>query len=473
MTSRTATTGTAMSEKATSPDAMTDAAAQGCGPESRRKFLKVSAALGGAAVFSQASSGQAATASGAYEPFSKKEIKVGLVGCGGRGTGAIRQILNAEGPIRLVAMADAFDYRLKSSLDTLKQVAGKEGKAEAIDVPASRQHSGLDAYAKVIESDCDLVVLATPPGFRPAQFEAAVDAGKHVFMEKPVATDAPGIRRILAAGKKAEERGLAVQVGLQRRHEPKYLETVKRLHDGAIGDILLTRVYWNSSGVWVRGRKPEQTEMEYQVDNWYYFLWTCGGQIVEQHIHNLDVSNWVKQAIPVTAQGQGGREVRTSKATGQIFDHSMVEYTYPDGSKMLSCCRHVPGAWGQVAEYAHGTNGSANIGLGRILDANGKIVWRYKAKRSVQGHQQEQLNLIKALRAGEVPSETEYGALSTMTAIMGRMAAHSGKEIKWGEAINSDLDLGPKTLAWDAEAPVLPDADGRYPVPVPGKTVVI
>ena len=436
---------------------------------SRRQFLKTSTAVAaGAAILSQASKAQA------YEAFGDKEIKIGLIGCGGRGTGAVSQLFNAAGPIKLVAMGDAFDYRLKGSLNSLTNGIRKSDRnlADYIDVPESRQHVGLDAYQKVLESDCDVVVLATPPGFRPDQFEAAIDAGKHVFMEKPVAVDAPGIRKILAAGKKAEEKGLAVQVGLQRQHEPKYMETVKQLHEGAIGDIILTRVYWNSSGVWVRPRKEEQSELEYQVDNWYYFLWACGGQICEQHIHNLDVSNWVKQATPIEAQAQGGREVRTNKETGQIYDHTMVEYTYPDGSRMLSCCRHIPGAWGQVAEHAHGSTGTADISGGKIYDADGKLVWRYQGKR-VQGHQQEQLDMVDNLRAGRVPSETEYGATSTMTAILGRMAAHSGKRVKWDEAINSDLSLASSMLSWDATPPVKPDEDGRYPVPVPGKAVVI
>lgn len=434
--------------------------------KSRRDFLKTSTVVAGAALASQAS-----TAS-AYSAFGDNEIKVGLIGCGGRGTGAVVQILNGEGPIRLVAMADAFETRLTDSLKRITNHADKKGDEKVVDVPESRRYVGLDAYKQVLESDCDLVVLATPPGFRPAQFEAAVDAGKHVFAEKPVAVDAPGVRKVLAAGKKAEEKGLLVQIGLQRHHEPKYIETIKQLHEGAIGDILLTRVYWNSSGVWVRPRTPEQSEMQYQVNNWFYFLWTCGGQLVEQHIHNIDISNWVNEATPVEAQGQGGRQVRTSKETGHIFDHHMIEYTYPNGSKMLSCCRHIPGAWGQVGEFAEGTLGSAHINSGKIFDRDGKIVWRYKG-RGVQGHQQEQLNLVKALRAGETPNETEFGALSTMTAIMGRMATHSGKRIKWEEAINSDLSLGPDTLAFDAEPPVSPDSDGRYPIPMPGKTVVL
>ena len=212
--------------------------------------------------------------------------------------------------------------------------------------------------------------------------------------------------------------------------------------------------------------------MQYQVDNWYYFNWVCGDQIVEQHIHNIDVSNWLKDATPIEAQGQGGREVRTSRETGQIFDHHMVEFTYPDETKMLSCCRHIKGAWSEVAEYAHGTKGTARLHRGEIYGPDGDVIWRFGG-RNPQGHQQEQEDLVANLRAGRVPNETEYGAMSTMTAIFGRMATYSGKRLKWEEAINSDLDLTPETLAWDAQPPVTPDADGRYPVPVPGKTQVI
>ena len=440
---------------------------------SRRQFLKASsAAVAGAAIASQAK------VASAYEAFGDREIKIGLIGCGGRGTGAVGQLFNANGPIKLVAMADAFSYRIDDCLKQLTRAAKRKAAGSSasvsdyIDVPESRKHVGLDAYQKVLESDCDVVVLATPPGFRPAQFAAAIDADKHVFTEKPMGVDAPGIRKVLETGKKAEEKGLAVQVGLQRRHEPKYIETVKRIHEEAIGDLILTRVYWNSAGVWTRPRKPDQSELEYQVNNWYYFLWTCGGQIVEQHIHNLDVGNWVNQALPVRAQAQGGREVRTSKEHGQIYDHTMVEFSYPNESRMLSCCRHIQGAWGQVAEYAHGTKGSANIGAGRIYGADGKLVWKFEG-RNVQGHQQEQLDLVDNLRAGRIPNETEYGAMSTMTAIFGRMAAHSGKELSWDKAINSDISLADNLLAWDATPPVAPDDEGRYPVPVPGKAQVV
>ncbi|QDU90596.1 Inositol 2-dehydrogenase [Pirellulimonas nuda] len=444
----------------------------------RRSFLGASAAAAaGVAAASQLSIARAAKVAGS------DEIRIGLVGCGGRGTGALQQLFEAQGPVKLVAMGDAFEYRLSGSHKQLTAAAGKKadelGKSasDLMDVPKDRQFIGLDAYKQVMDADCHLVVLATPPGFRPAQFEAAIEAGKHVFMEKPVATDAPGIRKVLEVGEKAKQKNLAVAVGLQRHHEPSYIETIKRLQDGAIGDIVLTRVYWNNDGLWVRPRKTGQTEMEYQTDNWFYFTWCGGDNIVEQHIHNIDVSNWLMGTHPVEANGMGGRQVRTSKDTGQVYDHHFVEFTYGDtpygnGATMMSQCRHIPGTWNQVGEFAHGTKGTANIARAMIYGADGKPAWRYRGP-GVSGHQQEQLDLITSLRNGDIPNEVEQGAHSTMTAIMGRMATYGGKVVKWDDALNSTLSLGPKTLAWDAEAPVQPDADGRYPVAIPGKTVVL
>lgn len=441
---------------------------------SRRHFLAAgSAAVAGAALASNALAQENANKSSAA--FGDNPIKVGLIGCGGRGTDAMGQIFNTPGPIKLVAMADAFDYRMNSALrrfeSTVKKRAASDGGqlSDYFDVPEERRGLDLDGYKRVLDSDCDLVVMATPPGFRPEQFEAAIDAGKHVFMEKPVATDAPGIRRVLAAGEKAKEKGLAVAVGLQRRHEPKYLETIDLLHKGIIGDIVLSRVYWNSGGVWTRPRTAEQNEMQYQVENWYYFNWLCGDNITEQHIHNLDVGNWAKGMLPVEAQGQGGREVRTSKENGQIFDHHMVEYTYNDGTKMISQCRHIEGCAKNVSEHVHGTAGTADISAGQIFGPRGDLLWEYEG-RNPQGHQQEQTDLIANLRSGKLPNETEYGAHSTMTSILGRMATYSGKVVKWDEAINSDLVLVPNNLTFASQPPVKPDDEGRYPVPVPGKT---
>jgi predicted dehydrogenase len=287
-------------------------------------------------------------------------------------------------------------------------------------------------------------------------------------MEKPVAVDAPGVRRVLKANRMAKERGLLVQVGLQRRHEPAYIETIARLRDGAIGDINFMRAYCNAEGLWVIPRRPEDTELEYQCRNWYYFNWLCGDHIVEQHIHNMDVCNWLKDAYPVSAQGQGGREVRTDRQYGQIFDHHMVEFTYADGSTMLSQCRHIPNCANNVSEHAHGSEGYCDISAGRILDKSGTVTFETTGSRG--GHQQEQLDLFRDLVAGVIPNEGDYGALSTMTAILGRMATYTGSVITWDEAFNSDLSLCDVDALTDldSKAPVEPDADGWYPIPVPG-----
>jgi len=446
---------------------------------SRREFVRKSSALavGGASWLT------ALDVAGAHVA-GDDEIKVALIGCGGRGTGAAVQALNTEGKVTLWAMADAFHKPLERCLRKLNRgveqrydVQTTGSLEKKINVPPERRFVGFDAYQQAINSGVDLVILATPPGFRPMQFEAAIDAGKHVFTEKPLAVDAPGVRRVLAAGKKASDKGLAVGVGLQRHHNPGYVETIKRLHDGAIGDIPLTRAYWNGGGVWIRTRADfaktyghEPTEMEYQVNNWYYFNWLCGDHIVEQHIHNIDVSNWLKGAHPIEANGMGGREARTNKDCGQIFDHHAVEFTYADGSTMLSQCRHQPGCWSQVNEFATGCGGSADIGKHLIVTPSGE--WRYSGPK-VDDYQQEHDDLFAAIRGGQTYNETEYGAHSTMTAIMGRMATYGGKVVKWDEAINSEIDLSPASYDFAAAPPVVPNSDGSYPVPVPGKTKVV
>ena len=440
---------------------------------SRRNFLKGSGMLlaGGTVAGSRLSVARAAHA------YGSDVIKIGLVGCGGRGTKASIEAMNSTGgEVRLGAMADVFEDRMQLSYRGIK---GQHG--DKFDVTDETRFVGLDAYKKVLESDIDLVILATPPGFRPLHFEAAVKAGKHVFMEKPVATDAPGVRRVLAANEIAKQKGLAVQVGLQRRHEFRYKETVARLHDGAIGEPILARAYWNGDGVWTRPRTPDMSELEYQLRNWYYFNWLCGDHIDEQHIHNLDVINWVMQGHPVEAQGQGGREVRTGPDTGQIFDHHMVEFTYGGGMnsgsmRMLSQCRHIKRCWTAVSEHVHGTKGYCDVSAGRIYDLRGNLVWQTEAQETKgKGHQQEHYDLFAALRNGETPNEAEYGAHSTMTAIMGRMATYGGKIVKWDDAINSDIALADfdSLQSVDDKAPVQPDENGNYPVPVPGQTEVI
>jgi len=443
---------------------------------SRRDFIRRSSFLmAGGAVAGGLSIARSAHAQGS------DVIKIGLIGCGGRGTGAAGQAMNTAGPTQLVAMADAFNDRVQQSLRGLSS-----RYKEKVDVPKERQFSGLDAYKRVLEQDLDLVILATPPGFRPLHFDAAVTAGKYVFMEKPLAVDAPGVRTILAANEEAKKKGLAVAVGLQRRHEDRYKESIKRLQDGQIGDIHLMRAYWNSGGVWVRQRQAGQTEMEYQMRNWYYFNWLCGDHIVEQHIHNLDVINWLKDAYPVSAQGQGGRQVRKGKDHGQIFDHHFVEFTYADGSKLFSQCRHIRDCWRNVSEHAHGTKGSVAVGSGppKSQPADATAAKSKKPrdkrkgktkKRSGGGHQREHHDLFAALRAGERPNEGDYGALSTMTAILGRLATYSGQVISWDAALKSDISLAPVDTytSFKDTPPIVPDEAGRYPIPVPGATKTV
>ncbi|HEY2841190.1 MAG TPA: Gfo/Idh/MocA family oxidoreductase, partial [Pirellulales bacterium] len=394
--------------------------------ESRRNFLKTStvAVVGGSLA---ATLGPARMAHAGEEDT----IKIGLIGCGGRGTGAAAQALRTEGKVKLIAMGDAFPDRLNSSLQNLKN---EDRIAERIDVPEDRRFTGFDAYKQVLNSGVDLVVLATPPGFRPIHFAAAVDAGKHVFMEKPVAVDGPGVRAVLAAAEIAKSKGLGVGVGLQRRHQAPYIETIKRLQDGAIGDIVAARVYWNNAGVWVNPRKPGQTDMEYQMRNWYYFNWLCGDHIVEQHIHNLDVINWLKNAYPVKAEGMGGRQVRTGPEFGEIYDHHAVEFEYADGSRMFSYCRHIPSCWEDVSEHAIGSSGTADIRAYTIEPKNGDK-WRYRGEKK-DPYQVEHDDLFASIRAGKPYNEAEAGAMSTMTAILGRLATYSGKVISFEQALN-------------------------------------
>jgi predicted dehydrogenase len=437
----------------------------------RRDFMKVgaAAALGGMTL-GEAGPLRAATP-------SREAIRIGLVGCGGRGTGAAVQALSTDHDVKLVAMADAFSDRVEGSYRNLVNTAedswsGGVDLTPRIDVPEERRFSGFDAYQKVLPL-VDVVILATPPGFRPMHFRAAVEAGKHVFMEKPVATDGPGVRSVLESAAMAQARELNVVVGLQRRYQTVYREWVDRIQAGMIGDVILGRVYWNDGGVWVRERQPDQTEMEYQMRNWYYFTWLCGDHIVEQHIHNLDVANWVLgDSHPVRAQGQGGRLVRTGPDHGQIFDHHMVEFEYEGGARVLSQCRHMPNTARRVSEAFHGTNGTAPR-PGELISASGHALFSHDGEDDPNPYQVEHDELFAAIAAGDFRyADGERGARASMTAIMGRMATYSGQVVEWDAALNSSVSLMPGKYAWDAPPPVLPDANGRYPVPVPGVTEV-
>ncbi len=420
----------------------------------RRNFLKQTA-FAGSVLTGGLSLARAAHASGS------DTIRLALIGCGGRGTGAAVQALNACERARLVAMADAFEDRLTSSHQS---IARKH--PNRVDVPSERRFVGMDAFVKAIEADVDLVLLCTPPGFRPVQFDAAVMANKHVFMEKPVAVDVPGIRRMIEANAEAKKKGLAVAVGLNMRHTNSYQEVVKRVHDGAIGKINFLRAYGNTGGVWVRPRQADQTEMQYQMRNWYYFNWLCGDLIVEQTVHALDLVNWAKGEHPVEAQGMGGRQVRVGTEYGESFDHFDVEYTYPDRTKMFLFCRHVRGCWNYFGGLAHGTKGDADLKGELRLHGQEPIQF----ERGIDGHQVEHDDLFEALEEGRPYNEGDYGITSTMTAILGRMAAYSGQLVTWDDAMKSDADLGPKRYDWDAEPPVKPGPDGMYASAMPGKS---
>lgn len=435
---------------------------------SRRDFVKnASIAAGGGMLLSSLPIGAGAYAGGSAT------LKIALIGCGGRGTGAARQALNTGDGVQLVAMADAFRDRLDESLETLNKVFG-DNNPEKVNVPEEHKFVGFEAYKEAIAL-ADVVILATPPGFRPSHFEEAINAGKHVFMEKPVATDAPGVRKVLETGKLADEKGLNVVVGLQRHYQNSYREVLKRINQGDVGKITSGQVYWNSDGVWVRERQPHQNEMEYQMRNWYYFVWLCGDHIMEQHIHNIDVANWFIGEYPESAQGMGGREVRTGSEHGQIFDHHFVEFTYPGGAVVASQCRHQPDTMSRVSEAFQGTKGSIDISgdRGTIKDLKGKIIYDHDGDEDPNPYQVEHDELFAAIRNGGHINNAEYGAKSTMTALLGRMATYSGKVITWDEAINSEKSVMPEKLGWEETPPVVPKKNGLYPVPVPGVTEVL
>lgn len=430
----------------------------------RRDFIKTSALVTGGLMTSPF------VLPGAYAA-PVNELKLALIGCGGRGTGAAFQALATGHNIKVVAMADAFRDRLDNAHKALSEKYG-----DKMAVSEDMKFVGFDAYKNAI-AQADVVILATPPGFRPMHFEEAVKQGKQIFMEKPVAVDAAGIRKVLKAAEEAKAKKLNVVVGLQRHYQANYIETIKRIHDGEIGDIINGQVYWNDGGVWVRERQPGQTEMEYQMRNWYYFNWLCGDHINEQHVHNIDVANWVKQGPPVKAEGTGGRLIRTGKENGEIFDHHVLTFTYADGSVIHSECRHFPGAQNRVDESFQGTKGTAYLSAGNhgvLKDWKGNVLYEHDRKNQPNPYQVEHDQLWATLFNGEYKfADAENAANSTMTAIMGRYATYSGKPLTFEEALNGQVDLMPETLAWDAMPKVLPGADMYYPHAIPGKTKVV
>ena len=384
-------------------------------------------------------------------------IKVGLIGCGGRGTGAAQDCLFADEKVKLVAVGDAFEGNARGCVEGLKK---KKDIGSRVTATPETTFFGLDAYQKVIDAGVDLVILATPPGFRPLHLEAAINAKKHVFCEKPVAVDGPGIRKVLSLVETAKKNGTAVVAGTQRRHQTGYLETIKQLHDGAIGDIVAGRCSWNQGNIWFRNRTANMSDAEYQIHNWYHYVWLCGDHIVEQHVHNLDVINWVLGAHPVRCIGMGGRSNRQDgdpNQVGQIFDHFSVEYHYPKGQIIQSFCRQIKDCVDDVSELVIGTKGRCQVDAYQI---NGKRVLKGEDN---QAYRQEHVDLIQSIRSGKPLNELQNVAESTLTAIMGRMSTYSGKQVTWEDALNSTLETMPKELT-------MKSALKADPIAIPGKS---
>ncbi len=383
-------------------------------------------------------------------------IRVGLIGCGGRGTGAAQNVLNSAPGVKLVAMADAFKDRLDESRVNLKELGDK------VELTDDRCFAGLDAFEKVLAlKDVNYVILASPPGFRPQHIKAAVASGKHVFAEKPVAVDGPGVRTCLAAYEAAKSKGIAIGAGTQNRHKTGYIETMKLIHDGAIGQILAARCYFNTGAIWMKPRQPEWTDMEWQLRNWYYFTYLSGDHIVEQHVHQLDAINWAMNAHPVRASTLGGRQARTDPAYGHIYDHFTVEYEYENGARLMSMSRQMVGCDNKIAEAMVGTKGECQINSYRTYAITGEKSWQFTGVDN-EPYVQEHTDLIESIRAGKPNNELKSVTESSLTAIMGRMSAYTGKTVTWEQALNSKEKLMPDSLAW-----------GPMPVPpvaMPGET---
>jgi myo-inositol 2-dehydrogenase/D-chiro-inositol 1-dehydrogenase len=420
----------------------------------RRDFLKASAAVAGVAM--------SANLAGAFAA-GNDTIKVGLIGCGGRGTQAVQNLLEAESiingqtpKVEIVAVGDAFRDRAEGAVKTFK--TGKDYKPYAAQVKVTPETTfdGLDAYQKVLAAGVDLVILATPPGFRPIHLEAAIKAKKNIFCEKPVAVDATGARKCFELAEESKKQNLAIVAGTQRRHQKGYIETIQKLHDGAIGEILATRCAWNNSGIWFNKRQKGQKDSTYQLRNWYHYLWLCGDHIVEQHVHNLDVINWIMKDHPVKAIGMGGRANRPSgpaSEAGQIWDHFAVEFEYKNGVKLYSYCRHIPGDT-DVSETVVGTNGTCRV--------NAYQIGRQEVGKDDRNpYVQEHIDLLNSIRAGRPINELKQVTESTFTAIFGRNASYACKNLKWDDVLAADEDTMPKNLALDTDLPATP-------APVPG-----
>jgi len=445
----------------------------------RREFMKtagiISAGITAAGVLSTPSAVHAA---------GSDVIKVGLVGCGGRGMGSLVDRLKVEDAMKVVALGDVNKAQAMKGMNDLSKMEDAKGK---IDLSPDQIFSGFDNYKKVVEL-ADVVLIGSPPGFHADHFLYAVEKGKHVFIEKPFCVDAEGYRRCMKASKIAEEKGLTVCAGFQRRYEKKYLEWVSRLHAGAIGDIVASRVYWNGGGAKDRGAWAEgETEMSFQTHCWYVFAWLSGDHIVEQHCHNIDTGNWVHSkgdplGHPVSCVGHGGRQVRKTPKfpfhiSGHIFDHHHVEYRYADGSIMHSACRQIPNCWSLVGDRVSGTKGTAAIGgkgaENGWIQPTGEERWTYRPKQDRSGYVQEHVDQAEAMREGKRLNDGWHASTASMIAVMGRMATYSGQEITWDDAITKGKTLFPYDveLTFDTVPPVTIGSDRTYEhaVAMPGE----
>jgi predicted dehydrogenase len=427
---------------------------------SRRGFIK------------NASLGLAAAAASIPRVYAAEgpelEIKIGLIGCGGRGTGAVLDAMGAATKviypqtgyhtedvaddakierknIQVIALADLFEDRLDRCHQQLQRLG--------VNVPEERCFTGFDAYKQVLAiPEINYIILAAPPHFRPAQLMAAIRAGKHVFAEKPFAVDVPGVRTVIEAGKLAQQKSLGIAGGTQRRHMKSYQETIQRIHDGAIGELVYAKCYWNGGQIWVIDRQDDWSDMEWQLRNWNYFTWLSGDHIVEQHVHNLDIMNWVLGAHPIRAiSGLGGRQVRTGDRHGHIYDHFAVEFEYPGGISMFSQCRQINGCHNMVEEAIVGSAGRSNC-RNSIEPKSGER-WRFR-EREPSPYQQTHEDLIDSIRIGKPLNEAQANAEATMTGILGREAVYSGQAIEWEKAMQSEQRLGPDKYAL-----------GPYPIP--------
>ena len=471
---------------------------------SRREFLKTSTVLAaGATLAGGLSIKQTAHAAGS------DAIQVALVGCGSRGQGALIDRIQVGDNAKVVAVADAFAPAARNAAVSFRDESSDNESPlyNKVDLPDERVFSGLDAYKKAIDAlnPGDMIVLATPPGFRPFQYRAAVEKGLHVFMEKPVCIDAPGFNLIMDTNRMADEKNLKICVGYNFRYDASHHNWIEKIHAGAIGDIQYTRGYYNTSGIWCRNRNPGEGELEFQTRNWYHFVWLCGENIVEQHCHRIDVCNWVhskgdRMAHPIEANGMGGRLVRSGPEDllrqapdfanrrewdewyqqyrssffrhGQAWDSFIVEYTYADGSRSFSQCRHIRNVWNHNQDYVHGTQGTGSPGT--LFNVDGETIWAHTNAENFpkRMYQWEHDCHVDAVRNNKPMNDGYFSAMSSMMAILGREASYSGRLVKWDELVQNGRSYFPdgEIINFDQPAPVQPDANGFYEssVPVPG-----